>query len=313
MGKDILVSTISACYKMERYLSGFLTSFHRQTFLDKMEVVLDHNEPTEQELQRVRGFQKEHPGRIRHIVREKVDPIGTSLNRCIRESSGELLAIWNVDDIRTDRSIELQARLLLDNPGINLAYGDYTMVDSFGSINGDVVQHTGIPPSEFTRSMIFGPFFMFRKSVCEKIGFFDEQLKSGADFDMAVRLAFCGKAKMVQGELGYYLNEGLGASTRCNSLQPIERTVIELRYGIYDKIDYHYLPQALKYRIYELQIGGRWVAIENFVPDYAEMMSKRYKLWLDKGLKNYVNLIKENKGIIGQGLRKVKSVMGWNK
>ncbi len=80
MGKDILVSTISACYKMEKYLSGFLTSFQRQTFFEEMEVVLDHNEPTEQELQRVKGFQKEHPGRLRHIVREKVDPIGMSMN-----------------------------------------------------------------------------------------------------------------------------------------------------------------------------------------------------------------------------------------
>jgi len=262
---------------------------------EQMEVVLDHNEPTEQELQRVKAFQKEYPGRLKHIVKKKVDPIGVSWNRCVREGSGEFVAIWNVDDLRTHNSIELQARLLLDNPNINLVYGDYTIVDSFGRTKGRPVRHNGIPPSEFTRSMIFGPFFMFRKSVCEKIGFFDEQLKSGADFDMAVRLAFCGKAQMVRGELGYYLDEGLGASTHPNSLQPLERTVIELRYGTYDKIDYHYLPQALKYRIYELQIGNRWVAIENFVPNYAEMMSERYKLWFDKGLRNYVNLTKKTK------------------
>ena len=31
---------------------------------------------------------------------------------------------------------------------------------------------------------------------------------------------------------GYYLNEGLGASTRPDSKQPLERTVIEMRYGL---------------------------------------------------------------------------------
>lgn len=313
MGKNILVSTISACYKMERYLPGFLTSFRCQTFFKEMEVVLDHNEPTEQEMSLVKGFQKEYPGRLKYVVVKKVDPIGTSWNRCVREGSGEFVAIWNIDDLRTHNSIELQARLLLDNPGINLAYGDYIMVDSFRKTKGRSIRHNSIPPSEFTRSMIFGPFFMFRKSVCEKTGFFDEQLKSGADFDMAVRLAFCGKAQMVKGELGYYLNEGLGASTSHNCLQPIERTVIELRYGVYDKIDYSYLPQALKYRIYELQIGNRWVPIEDLVPNYAEMMAERCRLWFEKGLKNYISLIRGDKGLIEQGLRKIKSFVGGNK
>lgn len=313
MSKEVLVSTITPCYKMERYLPGFLAWLPGQSFFGQMEVVMDHNEPTEQEIQLVRDFQKKYPGRLKHIVAKKVDPIGTSMNRCIREASGEFLAVWNVDDLRTHDSIELQARLLLDNPNVGLAYGDYEIVDSFGSTSGNSVQHADIPPSEFTRSMIFGPFFMFRKSLCEKTGFFDEQLRSGTDFDLVVRLAFHGRAGMVEGQLGYYLNEGLGASTRPNSLQPVERTVIELRYGIYDKIDYQYLPQALKYRIYQLQHGSRWVPVEQLVPNYAKMMSERYRVWFDKGLRSHLSLVTKEKGIVRQGLRKVKSVISWNK
>jgi len=308
-----VVSAISPCYRMGKYLVGFLERLPRQTFFDQTEVVLDHNEPTEQEVQLVEDFQKKYPGRLKHIIVKKVDPIGMSMNKCIREASGEFLAIWNVDDLRTHDSIELQARLLLDNPDVGLAYGDYKTVDSFGSTNGDIVQHSDIPSSEFTRSMIFGPFFMFRKSLCEKAGFFDEQLRSGADFDLAMRLAFHGRAQMVEGELGYYLNEGLGASTRSNSLQPLERTVIELRYGIYHKIDYHYLPQALRYNIYQLQHGNQWAPIEDFVPNYAEMMSERYRLWFDKGLKNHLSLVGKEKDIVRQGLRKVKSIISRNK
>jgi len=32
--------------------------------------------------------------------------------------------------------------------------------------------------------------------------------------------------------LGYYLNEGLGQSTKSDTKQPIERTAIEIRYGV---------------------------------------------------------------------------------
>lgn len=298
---------------MARYLPGFLEWLPRQTFFDKLEVVLDHNEPSDEEIGLVRKFQEKYPGRIKHIIVKKVDPIGVSMNRCIREASGDFVTIWNVDDLRTPHSIEVQARMLLENTEVEIAYGNFRTVRSFMSTEGELVDCSRFPQSELTRSMIIGPFFMFRKSLCSKAGFFDEQLKSGADFDLAIRLALHGKAKMVEEELGYYLNEGLGASTRPNSLQPIERTVIELRYGIYDKIDYFYLPQALKYSIYQLLQDNQWVPIENPVPNYSEIMSERYKLWFDNGLKNHINLINKDKFSIRHRLCKIKSIISGNK
>ena len=83
--------------------------------------------------------------------------------------------------------------------------------------------------------MILGPFFMFKKSVCNKIGFFDEQLKSSLDFDFAIRLAYHFSGKHLNKNLGYYLNEGKGLSTTKNSLQEIETNVIYLRYGLFHK------------------------------------------------------------------------------
>jgi glycosyltransferase involved in cell wall biosynthesis len=298
---------------MGKYLPKFLEWLPKQTFFDKLEVVLDHNEPSEQEIYWVKEFQEKYPGRIKHIIVEKVDPIGTSMNRCIREASGDLVSIWNVDDLRTPHSIEVQARLLLEKPNVDIAYGNFRKVRSFTSTEGELVDCSQVPESELTRSMIIGPFFMFRKSLCTKAGFFDEQLKSGADFDLAIRLAFHGQAQMVKEELGYYLNEGLGASTRPNSLQPIERTVIELRYGIYDKIDYHYLPQALRYNVSLLLQENQWRSIDNFVPNYAGMMSERYKLWFYKGLKNHVCSIKKRRSLIQKGLHKVKSIISRDK
>jgi hypothetical protein len=37
--------------------------------------------------------------------------------------------------------------------------------------------------------MYCGPFRAWKKKVHEKIGYFDEQLKSGADFDLMIRIA----------------------------------------------------------------------------------------------------------------------------
>ena len=122
-------------------------------------------------------------------------------------------------------------KALDNNPDVDFVYGNFIIVPSFGSTEGNLVDETG-RENELTYSMILGPFFMFRKSILKKTDVFDEQLLSGADYDLAMRLARCGKGMHISDILGYYLNEGLGASTSPNSKQPIEQTVIEMRYGI---------------------------------------------------------------------------------
>ena len=223
------VSTITPCYNMGRYMKGFLENLSTQTHKD-LEIVLDHNEPTDEEINLVEEHNQKHDN-ILHIQVEGVDPIGISMNRCIEFASGDYLCIWNVDDLRTPDSIEVMAKTLDDNPDIDFVYGNYTIVPNFGNTEGKYVDETG-RENELTTGMILGPFFMFRKSIIEKSGVFDEQLVSGADYDLALRLAFNGKGMHIPVELGYYLNDGQGLSTNVNGKQPIERTVIEMRYNI---------------------------------------------------------------------------------
>ena len=223
------VSTITPCYNMSKYMKGFLDNLSTQTHKD-LEIVLDHNEPTDEEINLVEEYNKEHDN-ILHIQVEGVDPIGISMNRCIENASGEYLCIWNIDDLRTPDSIEMMAKALDDNPDIDFVYGDFTIVPRFRSTQGEYVNNAG-KEDALKVGMILGPFFMFRKSILKMTNVFDEQLVSGADYDLALRLAYNGKGIHIPHNSGYYLNEGLGASTRPDSKQPLERTVIEMRYGV---------------------------------------------------------------------------------
>ena len=223
------VSTITPCYNMSKYMRGFLDNLSTQTHKD-LEIILDHNDPTDEEIMMVEDYNKEH-NNICYIQVEGVDPIAISMNRCIEFADGDYLCIWNVDDLRTPDSIEIMAKALDENPDVDFVYGNYTIVPQFGMTQGQYVDETG-REKELTTGMILGPFFMFRKSILEKSGVFDEQLVQGADYDLALRLAFNGKGLHLPVNLGYYLNEGLGQSTKPNSKQPIERTVIEMRYKI---------------------------------------------------------------------------------
>lgn len=276
-----LISCITPCYHMDRYLRLFLEKLPEQSCFDHLQIVLDHNDPTSDELKWIKDFSARYPGKIKHMVHPVV-PIGTSMNLCIREADADVVAIWNVDDLRTPDSLERQFDVLQGGAGV--AYGAFTIVRSFGAREGALIPCLDYADGEYTRSMVFGPFIMFRKSLCEKAGVFDEQLKSGADFDLSVRLALHARCARAEGMLGWYLDAGEGLSTRSGGLQPVERTVIELRYGIYDKIDLAYLPRAAAYSIPYLLQYGEWRSITDFVPQWQEMLAERKERWLDAGV-----------------------------
>ena len=254
------VSSITPCFNMERYMEGFLENLSTQTHKD-LEIVMDHNNPSDREMEMIEKYQETNDNLL-HIKVDGVDPIGISMNRCIEYATGDYLCIWNVDDLRTPDSIEVMAKALDDNPDVDFVYGNYHVVPSFGSKEGHIVDEAG--KEEWLKiGMILGPFFMFRKSAIEKAGVFDEQLVSGADYDLALRLAFNGKGMHIPNILGYYLNEGMGASTRPDSKQPLERTVIELRYGI-RILEPRLVPQTRSYDVENIIVDGKKTPAMNY-------------------------------------------------
>lgn len=285
--KEILVSTITPCYKMKRYLKKFLEEFPNQTMFNQIEIVLDHNEPDDEEIKWVQEFQEKYPGRIKHIIVPKVEPIGVSMNRCIRESNGDFLTIWNIDDLRTPDSIELQYRKLSENNEFGVVFGDHMIVDSFGKTKGEYIDRSKYKKEELLSAMLLGPFFMFKKQLVESVGYFDEQFKVCADFDFALRLLLNTRAVHIKQLIGYYLDEGKGASTRTDLPPSPETTVIQLRYGIYDKLNYDLVAEATQYMIKHCILDSRPICVGEYVKNYSELINKNKKL-IKRGLYLYI-------------------------
>ncbi len=290
----IKVSAIVSSFNGVKYLPAFLENAAGQTIKDQLEIVLVHNQPSEEEVALVKAFQEKYPGLITHIIVPR-ELLAISMNRCIKAAQGEYVCIWNIDDLRTENSLELQMKVLDENSEVTFTYGDYIIVNQWQSQQGRLITEPEFEKREFIRSMHLGPFYMWRKSVCEHIGYFDEQCLQGADYELAVRLAVEYEGKKNQGLLGYYLDEGLGLSTKRATLQPIERTFIELRYGVYRKLDFLYYARAKKYRLDEVLEDGKWVPIDTLAPHRNQYVESkwwavyavvRYPFWI---LKRVIN------------------------
>lgn len=282
-----LVSILTPCFRAEPYLEGYFEAVLAQTALDKLEVVLVHNEPSAEECVVVRRVSEGHPGLVRHIVvpegwdaddandrgRRSRATVSQSMNRGIAAASGRYVALWNVDDVRRPDSIEAQLRTFDEHPEALMTYGDMVIVPRYGDTEGELVTSPEFERNLFMRGC-FGAFQMYRRDAFETVGLYDEQLRSGYDFDMQIRFAANGDLVRTPRVLGYFTNAGTGLSTTSDDLQPTERTVIEMRYGILDKIDRRYLARASRYRVGELRTGDRWLPIERFVPDLDALLAR---------------------------------------
>ena len=240
------VSIILSLYKCEKYLEKYFENALHQKGVEDIEFSIVHNNPTERE----KSIISQYRDRLNIVYKEvELEPLYKSWNRAILQSSGEYLACWNVDDLREYDSIGKMTELLDSNADIGFIYGDIVIVNEFGKRSGKYINTSEFTKYLGTTGAIGGPFFMWRKSLVDKVGYFDEQFKSGGDFDYTVRLSIFSKGKKMKGVVGYFLHNGSGISTQGSELQILERTVIELRYGIWHKMDINYITDALSYKI----------------------------------------------------------------
>lgn len=247
--------------------------------LDCIEFILVLNEPTDVERKLAESYRHRFPDNLKIVMLDRRESIGASTNRGYRMAKTEYVTYADVDDFRPPDCYERLMKTLEDDPDADFSYGDFVAVRAQGETNGKVTRTPEFERRQFTRGSFVGPNHFCRRQLLDKCGYWDEQLKSGGDFDFQVRAAFNCRFKKTPGVICYYTKEDNSGSASSNVLQPIERTVIELRYGNYDITDmvagYQYVRRAMKYRLDQLLIGRKWERIEKYVPGYTGIMRRK--------------------------------------
>jgi hypothetical protein len=274
-----------ATYGSADFISRQLDAISNQSLWDEAELIIVANDPSGVERAAFEPFVSAWPGQVQLFLVPR-ETLYASWNRGINAAKADLLAIANVDDLRTRDGLETQVHCLDEYPEAIFCFGPYVIVNEFAGSAGLTISPPEFAAVEFTRSMHLGPFFVWRREVNSSKLYFDEQFCSGGDFDFAIRLACLGSGIRVGEVLGSYYDGNRGLSTR-SSLQPIERTVVELRYGIYDKIDYGYLSEATRYNIQNLFWNGAWHPVAQCLPEYESWLALRREKWFDIGVRSY--------------------------
>lgn len=262
------ISVITSLYKCEKYLTGFLKHLSKTDNLNECEFIFIHNKPQGNEEKIIEHFILEHPEiNVKYIKLDYVETLYASWNRGVNNSGGKYIAIWNVDDIRMPDSLRIQAQALDENPNAKICYGDIHGMEKYGVLEGKLFYHPVYPEKKnnFLRSHFIGCFPMWKREIHNKVGYFDEQYRLVGDYEFQIRAARNFEFVKANKVLGYYSINGKNQLSSNFRLQNAERTSVEIRYGVYDKINLLYFFKAIKnYKIYKCLYNGEYQSINKY-------------------------------------------------
>lgn len=280
------VSVISSLYNSEPYLRNFLENCLEQTWFHNSEYIFNFSKISIEEKHILTSMKKYFGHRLRIIDNSNRIGIYQSWNECLRLCTGTMIAIWNVDDIRTRESLEIQAQLMMQANSLSIA-GPFTVVQNYGNKFGVEIKLPKSSNGAFYRSMLHGPFFMFRRDTLKRLRGFDEQLESASDFDFCVRLANCGPVAITKENLGFYLNSGIGMSTSKRTIIAAEREFVYQRYGAFDKLDPSYLHLTRRWDLNRIRVLGKQYALDTVVKNLDEILEtnnrdNEFSAWISR-------------------------------
>ncbi|MBU5611478.1 glycosyltransferase [Geomonas azotofigens] len=210
--KRFLVSAIVSTYNADRFLAGKLEDLEAQTIAPELEIIVIDSASPGNERAIVEQFQKRFDN-IRYLRTDKRETVYQAWNRGIRMATGEFVTNANTDDRLRHDAYEVLVRTLKEHPECVLAYPDMRITKQE---NATFERHEPFgfrDWPEFDRLNLLelccvGPFPLWRKSLHDDIGYFDERFKSAADYELWLRAALRHDFVHVPQFLGlYWLSE----------------------------------------------------------------------------------------------------------
>ena len=228
------ISVILAVYNGEDLLREAIDSILNQTFTN-FELIIVNDGSTDRTPEIISSYEDE---RIVALNNEPNLGLPKSLNKAIRFSQGDFIAINDHDDISDQKRLERQLECILKNPELSLVATSAMIIDEAGRKIG----FKAMPSTEsqtrleflFNNPVIHSSVLM-NKEVALKLGCYDESLIPGCDYELWSRMIRSGyKITFLKEPLIYFRVVGgsLTESKRANIDKYIKELAIIVRKNI---------------------------------------------------------------------------------
>lgn len=183
------LSIITPSYNQAEYIEATLHSVHTQNYPYLEHLVIDGGS-TDGTLDILRRYAKRPH---LHWISEPDKGQAEAINKGFKRATGEVIAWLNSDDIYLPQALPRVADFFEQHPDIDVLYGDYYLINERGEL---LLQKQEIPFDYnillYGLDYISQPTTFFRRRVLEKVGYLDETLHYGLDWEYWLRLAQAG-------------------------------------------------------------------------------------------------------------------------
>jgi alpha-ketoglutarate-dependent taurine dioxygenase len=192
------VTALVSTYASEGFIGECLSDLVEQTIAPEVEIIVVDSASPQREGDVVLEFQRKHTN-IRYLRTPRRIGIYAAWNVALRLASGALIAPFSTNDRLSPVAYETLRQALCNHPDVALVYGDTYLTDSPHQRFGDhtpSVQYGGAfrwPPHDFEHLLDHcpvGPHPMWRRSLHQEVGYFDQRYTALGDQDFWNRLAW---------------------------------------------------------------------------------------------------------------------------
>ena len=225
------LTIITSLYKGESYLDSFLNNIENQTVWDQCHLYIQDADSPDDGFKIIEPFLAKHKNITYERLNNRVG-IYESWNSIIKKTESEYLVNANVDDFIYPDFLEKHINLLDSDKDIDLAYC-YNINSNVYSMPSDRIGPLWAT-DEFSllgmlKLNLVQNHPVWRRSIHDKCGYFNESYSSASDWEMWLRAATLGsKFKLIPEVLGVYYSNPYGMSSNYFNMQQNIKEVQEV-------------------------------------------------------------------------------------
>jgi glycosyltransferase involved in cell wall biosynthesis len=185
-----LISIVTPSFNQVSFIEEALQSVQHQSYTNWEHLVIDGNS-TDGTVELLRDLTTNGKQQNVSWVSERDNGQSDALNRGCRQAKGDIIGWLNSDDRYRPGCFERVIQAFEENPGVDIVYGDYLLVNELGSA------------FQIRREIEFSKFILlyhrvlyipttttfFRRKIFDEGNWLDESLQYAMDLDFFIRLS----------------------------------------------------------------------------------------------------------------------------
>ena len=227
-------SLFCSFYKGSKFIKGYLDNIYEQSIFKDIEFIFLDCASTENEKQSILESSSINTN-IKYYRLDNDPGLYGGWNHAIKLCSADIIGNWNIDDRKNKDGIEIMLKKFEQDPSIDVLYG-ITYLSRIANekyIDNSFNEIYPVLPHSFENLIRHNsPHCMplWKRSLHDKFGYFDESYKTAADGDFWLRCATGGATiRMMNHPVGLYYENPTGRSTNPETLQEMIQEVYQMR------------------------------------------------------------------------------------